>query len=93
MSDTTVEWDDDALTKLENVPVFVRKMVKGKIEKAAIAKGETKITAELMDIIKSEEMQLATAQDLKQFIYISLLHLTSPQGLHRNSGLEGFFIS
>ncbi|MCP3676996.1 MAG: protochlorophyllide oxidoreductase [Deltaproteobacteria bacterium] len=56
MSDTTVEWDDDALTKLENVPVFVRKMVKGKIEKAAIAKGETKITAELMDIIKSEEM-------------------------------------
>jgi len=56
MSDSAIEWADDALAKLENVPVFVRKMVKGKIEKAAAAKGETKITAELMDIIKSEEM-------------------------------------
>ncbi len=56
MSDNTIDWDDDALAKLENVPVFVRKMVKGKIEKAALAKGETRITAELMDIIKSEEM-------------------------------------
>lgn len=56
MSDGNLVWDDEALEKLENVPVFVRSMAKGKIEKAALAMGETRITAELVDRIKKEEM-------------------------------------
>lgn len=56
MSDSELVWDDEALAKLERVPVFVRKMAKAKIEKAALAMGETKITAELMDKIRNEEM-------------------------------------
>lgn len=56
MSDSELVWDDEALAKLERVPVFVRKMAKGKIERAALAMGETKITAELMDKIRNEEM-------------------------------------
>jgi hypothetical protein len=56
MSDVSPVWDDEALEKLEKVPSFVRKMVKGKIEKAATAMGEQRITAELMDKIRKEEM-------------------------------------
>ncbi|VAW34775.1 hypothetical protein MNBD_DELTA02-643 [hydrothermal vent metagenome] len=56
MSDTTIEWDAEAQAKLEKAPVFVRKMIKGKVEKAAKAMGETTITSELMDKIKQLEM-------------------------------------
>lgn len=56
MSETTIEWDAEALAKLEKAPIFVRKMIKGKVEKAAAAMGETLITAELMDKIKEAEM-------------------------------------
>ncbi len=55
MSEGEVVWDEKALEKLEKVPVFIRKMVKGKVEKAALAKGESKITADLMDKIRTEE--------------------------------------
>ncbi len=55
MSESEVVWDEKALEKLEKVPVFIRKMVKGKIEKAAMAKGASKITPELMDEIRKEE--------------------------------------
>lgn len=56
MAENELEWDDDALARLEKIPSFVRGMAKGKIEKAAVALGETKVTAELMDKIKKEEM-------------------------------------
>ena len=56
MSDSSPEWDDEALTKLENVPVFVRKMVKNKIEKAAAEEGKERITVEFMDAVKGKEM-------------------------------------
>jgi hypothetical protein len=56
MSETAIEWDAEASAKLEKAPIFVRKMIKGKVEKAAAAMGETTITAELMDKIKQAEM-------------------------------------
>lgn len=55
MSESEVVWDEKALEKLEKVPVFIRKMVKGKVEKAALEKGESRITPELMDKIRTEE--------------------------------------
>jgi hypothetical protein len=55
MSNSDLVWDDEALEKLERVPVFVRKMVKGKIEKAALELGEERITVEFMDKVKSEK--------------------------------------
>lgn len=55
MSENELAWDDEAIEKLEKIPSFVRKMVKGKIEKAARAMGETRVTAELMDRIRQEE--------------------------------------
>ena len=56
MSNSKIEWDAEAEKRLAKVPVFVRKMAKGKIEKAARAQGITTITVELMEKIKKEEM-------------------------------------
>ena len=56
MADSELQWDDDALARLEKIPSFVRGMAKGKIEKGAVALGATRVTAELMDKIKKEEM-------------------------------------
>jgi len=55
MSETELKWEDDAATLLGKVPVFIRRMVKGKIEKAARAAGEETITVALMDKIKKEQ--------------------------------------
>ena len=47
-------WEPEALEKIEKIPVFVRGMVKGKIEKAAVEQGITTITAELLDKLKED---------------------------------------
>lgn len=56
MSDESLPWDDEALKRLEKIPVFVRNMAKSKIEKAAKAAGETRVTAEFMDANKAKLM-------------------------------------
>ncbi len=56
MSDKALDWDQDALERINRAPFFVRKMAKAKVEKAARALGETRVTAELLDRIKREEM-------------------------------------
>ena len=56
MTNQSIPWDDEALKILEKVPAFVRNMAKSKIEKAAIAAGETKVTAEFMKANKSKLM-------------------------------------
>lgn len=49
MSEQTIPWDEDALQRLEKIPSFVRGMAKSKIEKAAIAAGEERVTAAYME--------------------------------------------
>lgn len=56
MSNEEIVWDPEAEKRMEKVPVFVRGMAKGKIEKAAKTQGVKTITVELMDKIKKEEM-------------------------------------
>lgn len=56
MSDQTIPWDDDALKRIEKIPSFVRNMAKSKIEKAAIAAGEEKVTVEFLDANKAKLM-------------------------------------
>lgn len=53
MSKESLPWDDDALQRLEKIPSFVRGMAKGKIEKAAKAAGQDRVTAEFMDANKA----------------------------------------
>jgi len=54
MSDKTIQWDEDALKRIEKIPSFVRNMAKSKIEKAAVAAGEERVTVEFLDANKSK---------------------------------------
>ena len=56
MSKESLPWDEDALQRLEKIPSFVRGMAKGKIEKAARAAGEARVTAAFIDTNKSKLM-------------------------------------
>lgn len=56
MSKLSIEWEDEALKRLEKIPSFVRKMAKSKIEKAAEEAGEEKVTAQFMDANKAKLM-------------------------------------
>ncbi len=56
MNDHQLTWDEDALKKLEKVPAFIRKMVKGKIEKAALETGENTITVEFVEKMRARSM-------------------------------------
>lgn len=55
-SNETMPWDQAALERLERIPIFVRGMAKDKIEKAAQAAGETRVTVAFMDANKARLM-------------------------------------
>lgn len=56
MTDANLTWDEGALKKMEEVPMFLRGMVKGKIEKAAVEHGIQIITAEFLEQMKKKMM-------------------------------------
>ncbi len=53
---TEITWTPEAQARLAKVPIFVRKMVKKKIEKYAVSKGVSEITAELVQEAKDAQM-------------------------------------
>ena len=55
MSTAKLIWEDEALKKLEQAPFFIRKIAKNKVEKAAIAKGESRITLEFVEQVRQKE--------------------------------------
>ena len=55
MSTENLTWDDEALKKIEKAPFFIRKFAKNKVEKAAIAQGETRITVEFVEKVRQKE--------------------------------------
>jgi len=55
MSTESPTWDDEALKKMEKAPFFIRKFAKSKVEKAAIAEGETRITAEFVEKVRQKQ--------------------------------------
>lgn len=56
MTSEEFPWDEDALKRLENIPGFVRGMAKKKIEKAAQAAGESRVTAAFMEANRAKLM-------------------------------------
>lgn len=56
MSNESLPWDEAALQRLEKIPAFVRNMAKSKIENAAKAAGQDKVTAEFMEANKGKLM-------------------------------------
>jgi hypothetical protein len=53
MNNESLPWDEEALKRLEKIPVFARHMAKSKIEQAAKAAGESTVTAAFMDANKA----------------------------------------
>lgn len=56
MNSETLPWDEAALERLERIPRFVRGMAKDKIEKAAQAAGEGRVTVAFMDANRGKLM-------------------------------------
>lgn len=56
MTDQAMQWEEEALKRIEKIPAFVRNMAKAKIEKAAIAAGEEKVTLAFLDANKAKLM-------------------------------------
>ncbi len=51
-----MEWDKDASARLENIPIFVRRLARSKIEKYARERGRDIVTVEDVDCAKSNFM-------------------------------------
>ena len=56
MSKAELEWDADATRRLKKAPFFVRKIARGKIEKAAREQGLKRVTLEFVEQVKKREM-------------------------------------
>jgi len=56
MSQTTVQWDEEALDTLNKIPAMVRPMIKKKIEKTAVIERVEIITVEFMNHVKERQM-------------------------------------
>lgn len=48
-------WETEALTLLEKAPLFIRKIAKNKVEKAATAHGLSTITVEFVEQIRQKK--------------------------------------
>ncbi len=51
---SAVLWTDDAERRLENIPSFVRPMARKEIERMAVQRGETQVSAELLEEAKQK---------------------------------------
>lgn len=56
MGRDTVEWDEAAIRRLQSAPFFVRRIARGKVEKAAREQGVRRISVEFMEKIRKKEM-------------------------------------
>jgi hypothetical protein len=55
-----IEWEPEAVRRLENVPTPVRAMAKVELERTAADRGQTRITAALMEEIKAKYFGMGT---------------------------------
>lgn len=56
---TTVEWDDAATHRLDNVPGPVRAMARVELERTAVERGLTRVTVQLMEEVKARYFGMA----------------------------------
>lgn len=56
MSKQEVQWEADALEKMNKAPFFIRSFAKKKVETAARERGVTSITLEFMEKVRQKEM-------------------------------------
>jgi hypothetical protein len=56
MARADITWLPEASKRLKKIPFFVRPIAKAKLERAALSRGISVITLELIDEIKKQEM-------------------------------------
>ena len=81
-----MEWDKEASSRLENIPIFVRRLARSKIEKHARGKGKGMVTVEDVDGAKASFMGTKNDGPSKGLIN------TSPFSLDLNAGEDKFEI-
>jgi anaerobic sulfite reductase subunit C len=81
-----MEWDKEASSRLENIPIFVRRLARSKIEKYAREKGKTMVTVEDVDAAKANFMGTANDKNNKGVIK------ANPFSLDLNAGEDKYEI-
>lgn len=81
-----MEWDKEASSRLEKVPIFVRRLARSKIEKYAREKGKTMVTVEDIDAVKASYMGVGNDKVNKGVIN------TNPFSLDAATGEDKFEI-
>ncbi|MHC4183857.1 MAG: PCP reductase family protein, partial [Planctomycetota bacterium] len=81
-----MEWDKEASSRLENIPIFVRRLARSKIEKHAREKGKDMVTVE--DVEGAKASFMGTKNDGVNKGTIN----TSPFSLDLNAGEDKFEI-
>jgi anaerobic sulfite reductase subunit C len=75
-----MEWDEEASSRLEKIPVFVRRMARSKIEKRASDKGKNIVTLEDVEDAKAGFMGTGSAKSDKGVINANPFSLDSKSG-------------
>jgi hypothetical protein len=50
-----MDWEQEAEARVKKAPFFIRPFIKSRAEKAAAARGLSKVTAALLDELKASE--------------------------------------
>jgi hypothetical protein len=56
-----MDWEQEAEARVKKAPFFIRPFIKSRAEKAAAARGLTKVTAALLDELKASEHKGSSA--------------------------------
>ncbi len=75
-----MEWDAEASSRLEKIPIFVRRMARSKIEKRASDKGKSIVTVEDVEDAKSSFMGTGSVKSDKGVINANPFSLDSKAG-------------
>jgi len=75
-----MEWDKEASSRLEKIPVFVRRMARSKIEKRASEKGKSTVTVEDVEDAKSSFMGTGSVKSDKGVINANPFSLDKKAG-------------
>ncbi len=75
-----MEWDEEASSRLEKIPIFVRRMARSKIEKRASEKGKSIVTLEDVEDAKASFMGTGSVKSDKGVINANPFSLDSKAG-------------
>jgi Dissimilatory sulfite reductase (desulfoviridin), alpha and beta subunits len=75
-----MEWDEEASSRLEKIPIFVQRMARSKIEKRASEKGKSIVTLEDVEEAKAGFMGIGSVKSDKDVINVNPFSLDSKAG-------------